>query len=138
MTTESCPCPKCGDYRLVYDGMLAWRRGEPRPSRNSSSKGGKPPSLGRLQGQQAWLSSSVRADDERSSLYHCDSCRAEFFHDMGQRSLHLYEEGVSGKYVYDESTGQWQTVPGVSCTRGESRLPYPAPELECSLGLFWR
>jgi hypothetical protein len=52
---------------------------------------------------------SPRADYERERLYHCDNCGAEFFQDMEQRrSIHLYEEGVSGRYTYNAAEGRWE------------------------------
>lgn len=106
MTMESYPCPKCRKYRLSYEGMLVWRTGEPRPPRRAASKRGKPPR--RLASKQEWLSTSPRADYERHSLYRCNNCRAEFSHNMGKRSIHLYEEGVSGIYIYDGVAKSWQ------------------------------
>ena len=38
MTMVSYPCPKCGEYRLVYHGTLVWRSGEPRPPRRAATK----------------------------------------------------------------------------------------------------
>lgn len=103
---ESYPCPKCGAHRLVYDGTLVWRSGEPRPPRRLAKKQrGTPP---RLASKQEWLSTYPRADFERHSLYRCENCRAKLSHNMGQRSIHLYEEGVSGIYTYDGVARSWQ------------------------------
>jgi DNA-directed RNA polymerase subunit RPC12/RpoP len=85
--TESYPCPKCGKHRLIYDGMLVWRSG-PRPPRKESF--------------------SSRADYERERLYHCDQCGAEFFQDVEQRSIHLYEENVAGQYLYNGAWRAWE------------------------------
>lgn len=106
MATEPCPCPKCGAYQLVYGGTLVWRRGERRPSRKTASKRGKSPSA--WDRKQARASTRLRADYTRHSLYHCANCRAEFYYDTGQSDIHLYEEGVAGKYVYDKAAQSWQ------------------------------
>lgn len=92
MITESYPCPKCGKHRLIYDGMLVWRSG-PRPPRKLASK------------QESF---SSRADYERERLYHCDQCGAEFFQDVEQRSIHLYEENVAGQYLYNGAWRAWE------------------------------
>jgi hypothetical protein len=88
---SSYPCPKCGAYQLVYDGVLLWRSG-PRPPRE----------LARTD-----VGFSPRADVERERCYHCASCGAEFFQDVEQRSAHLYAEGGGGQYVYSGVHG-WQ------------------------------
>lgn len=84
-------CPKCGEDSLVYDGMLVWRSG-PRPPRKLARKE---------------VGFSPRADYERERIYHCARCKAEFFEDMEQRRPHLYEEGQSGKYLYDTAQQCW-------------------------------
>ncbi|MFC1974864.1 hypothetical protein ACFLXQ_00525 [Chloroflexota bacterium] len=89
---QSYPCPKCGEKRLVYDGMLVWRTG-PRPPRKLARK---------------QIGFSPRSDYERERIYHCENCEAEFYEDMEQRSIHLYEEGVIGKYVYNNIERRWQ------------------------------
>ncbi len=86
----SYPCPKCGEYRLVYDGMLVWRSG-PRPPRNLARK---------------QVASSPRADVERDYCYHCAHCGAEFSNDT--RGIRLSEEGVSGEYKYNAAEGSWE------------------------------
>jgi hypothetical protein len=48
-----------------------------------------------------------RADYERERLYHCQNCEAEFYEDVEQREIHLYEEGGS-RYSYDNLSGSWQ------------------------------
>ncbi|MBN1284638.1 MAG: hypothetical protein JXB47_04500 [Anaerolineae bacterium] len=88
---DSYPCPRCGEYGLVYDGMLAWRSG-PRPPRELARKD---------------VTLSARADVEREHCYHCTRCGAEFWQDVEQRSIHLYEEGAGGQYVYSGLFG-WQ------------------------------
>jgi len=85
MTIESYPCPKCGEYRLIYEGMLVWRSG-PRPPRNLARK------------QVAF---SPRSDYERERLYHCGHCGTEYFQDVEQKSPHLYAENAAGQYVYN-------------------------------------
>jgi hypothetical protein len=92
---ENCPCPKCRQHTLVYDGMLAWRSG-PRPPRSLASK---------------HLASLPRADYEVEQLYHCQNCQAEFFADVEQRHLHLYEEGVGGQLIYNDLTTEWERRP---------------------------
>jgi hypothetical protein len=86
------PCPKCEENHLVYDGMLVWRNG-PRPPRKLARK---------------QVGFSPRADYERERIYHCKNCKAEFYEDMEQRSIHLYEEGVTGRYVYNNIERRWQ------------------------------
>lgn len=94
--SEICLCPKCGKPGLVYDGMLAWGSG-PRPSRKLASL------------EVDFLS---RADYERENLYHCSQCGVQFYEDVEQRRrLHLYEEGVTGQYIYDRVTSSWQFKP---------------------------
>jgi hypothetical protein len=51
---------------------------------------------------------SPRSDYERERLYHCPHCEAEFYEDLEQREVHLYEEGVPGRYTYDNLAGSWQ------------------------------
>lgn len=85
------PCPKCGQHSVVYEGLLVWRSGD-RPPR----------SLARKQ-----VTFSARADYERERIYHCKICGAEFFQDVEQRRVHLYEE-KGGFYWYDASNGQWK------------------------------
>lgn len=106
MATEPYPCPKCGEYRLIYDGMLVWRSGERRPSRKMASKQGKPPPT--WERKQAWVSTRLRSEYERHSLYHCANCRAEFFRTMGRPNIHLYEESVAGMYTFDKVAKSWQ------------------------------
>ena len=91
--SDTYPCPKCGQYDLVYDGMLAWRSG-PRPPRKMARKD---------------VGFSRRSDYERQRLYHCQHCEIEFYEDVEQRrQVHLYEEGVFGRYSYDKMTENWQ------------------------------
>ena len=90
---NSYPCPKCGDYTLIYDGMLAWRSG-PRPPHTLARKN---------------IPLSIRADYERERCYHCANCGAEFWQDMDMpKKIHLYEEGVSGQYLYNAVEKQWE------------------------------
>jgi hypothetical protein len=89
---EQYPCPKCGQYGLVYEGMLAWRSG-PRPPRSLASM-----DVGFL----------PIADYERERLYACDHCKAEFYEDVEQRAPHLYDEHASGKYIYDRMNSTWR------------------------------
>jgi hypothetical protein len=91
---DSRPCPQCGEYRLVYDGMLVWRSG-PRPPRNLARKK---------------VGFSPRADYERERCYHCAACKAEFFEDMEIRQPHLYEEGTRHKYLYSALKRGWDKV----------------------------
>jgi predicted RNA-binding Zn-ribbon protein involved in translation (DUF1610 family) len=86
------PCPKCGEYRVLYEGMLVWRSG-PRPPRKLARK---------------QIVFSARADVERERIYHCEHCGAEFFQDVEQSRVHLYEEGVSGQYTYNGAWKTWQ------------------------------
>lgn len=92
MNMESYPCPKCGEHRLIYDGMLVWRSGT-RPPRNLARK---------------QISFTARADYERERLYHCEQCGAEFFQDVEQHSVHLYEEHVGGQYLYNSAWRVWE------------------------------
>ncbi|MBN2146633.1 MAG: hypothetical protein JW726_04555 [Anaerolineales bacterium] len=94
MTIENThPCPKCGQMSLVYDGMLAWTDGHPRPPRHLASKN---------------VTLSPRGNQEREDIYHCSHCGAEFFQDLEfHRQVHLWE--VKGKkYLHDSSHG-WYT-----------------------------
>jgi len=84
------PCPKCGEYRVLYEGMLMWRSGD-RPPRNLARKK---------------VGFSPRADYERERIYRCDHCGAEFYQDAEQSKDRLYEEGVRGQYMYN---GAWKT-----------------------------
>jgi DNA-directed RNA polymerase subunit RPC12/RpoP len=87
----SYPCPKCGEHRLVYDGMLVWRSG-PRPPRRLARK---------------QVGFSPRADVERDYCYHCEHCGAEFSNwDAG--GIRLRKEGVSGEYTYNAGEGSWE------------------------------
>lgn len=81
---ETYPCPKCGEYRLVYDGMLVWRSGS-RPPRRLARKE---------------IGFSPRADYERERCYHCENCGAEFFEDVDSSVIRLYEEGGKGVYEF--------------------------------------
>jgi DNA-directed RNA polymerase subunit RPC12/RpoP len=86
----SLPCPKCGQKGLTYDGMLVWRSGK-RPPRAWACKE---------------VSFSLNADYEHERCYHCAMCDAEFFEDLENKQVHLYEED-DGQYSYDRATGTW-------------------------------
>ena len=86
------PCPKCGQRRVLYDGMLVWRRGD-RPPRSGARKA---------------YGLTARADYERERIYHCAQCGAEFFQDVEISHPHLFEERVGGMYEYDMSGGGWK------------------------------
>lgn len=93
--TEAYPCPKCGKTGLVYDGMLAWKRGS-RPPRELARKD---------------LNLAAGGDYERENIYHCSQCGAQFFEDVEQSmQIHLYEEG-NGKFVYDRAASSWRMDP---------------------------
>lgn len=85
------PCPKCGEHRVVYDGLLVWRSGD-RPPRNLARK---------------QVGFSPRADYERERIYHCRNCGAEFYQDVEQRRFHLYEEGKQGVFRYITAHETW-------------------------------
>lgn len=88
---ESYPCPQCGAYCLVYDGVLMWRGGS-RPPRSLARK-----DVGYF-----------HRDCERERSYHCTCCGTEFFQDVETSALHLYVEGGGGRYDWDEAGRRWQ------------------------------
>jgi len=92
MIVIQCPCPLCAEYRLIYDGMLAWRSG-PRPPRSCA---------------RATIDYLPRADYEVEALYHCAACGAEFFEDTEDSRLHLYPEGGGGRYDYVPIAKEWR------------------------------
>lgn len=92
MMVEQCPCPRCGEYRLTDDGMLAWRSGT-RPPRSCA---------------RADIGYLPRADYEVERLYHCAACGAEYFADTEDSRLHLYPEGGGGRYDYYPFVREWR------------------------------
>jgi predicted RNA-binding Zn-ribbon protein involved in translation (DUF1610 family) len=86
------PCPKCGEYSVVYDGLLVWRSGD-RPPRSLARKR---------------VAFSPRSDYERERIYHCQSCGAEYFADVEMKRIpHLFPEGGRGIYKYAAVGGTW-------------------------------
>ena len=91
----------CGEYGLIYEGMLVWRSG-PRPPRKLARK---------------QVGFSPRADYERERLYHCDRCGTKFYQDMEQKSIHLYAETEIGHFVFDHSRQAWEATGRPSASR---------------------